>query len=215
MITLHSRLRHITAAASIYEDDFRNLGMIHIETDHTNAQGKPCTRLQATDGHVAIQVEHVNDNTLPGIPGFDPDQSGSTSGKIPAKAFEGALKICAKNTKKQHMALLSNVAVTITQDTITIASTNLSTSTVTPIKKAEGTYPDIDMCVPEGQPIAVFHVDVRLLARTLDAIGMMQDVKTPTVTLSFYEKDKTAMVIEGHDDCTTIRALIMPWKEGK
>lgn len=145
--------------------------------------------VEATDGSVLVRV--TNPNMIAEFPIVDgaPANGAAVDAIIPAKTFKETLM---RNKVRGGIApVLEQVSISQTEETLTLAHTDLASPTVVRVQAIKGPYPRTDQVFPEGEPVATFSVDAALLARALTVLATVQDDdRHHGVTISVYGEDR-------------------------
>lgn len=216
MLTLHRSLKHVARVASKESSRYALTGV------HVVAKGKRA-RVSATDGKSLIEVTAptIPAADLPTIEGFDAGANGAREAIVPTDAYKEAFK----PLKAGVPCCRETLAVTLQPERVTLASTDLATSRVSPVTPIEGKYPDFAHVFPEGPSTYAVVFDARRLGETLLAIADIledagesnrakkyRDQKPPAVLLEFFSPEKPVRISAGDPlaPCGTISALVMP-----
>lgn len=160
----------------------------------------------ATNGYKIIRIKH-NGQDLADFPAIDKATKVETLVEpilINAKQLLKKLKF----EKSKTLPILETVVLcNETPDFVSLASTDLDTSTVLQFKKCHERYPEYEAIFPKGEPLATTKLDVDKLIDTLQAF------KTEGVSyidVSVFDPRsavKFTGAVKGNDH---IEALLMP-----
>ena len=175
------------------------------------------TIIEATDGARMIRATLSKDGCRPEdypvIPGFEASANSANEVTIPLDVWKKAFKAMPK---RATMPILGHLALTMEETQATLASTDLSSASITPIKQTENhPFPNIDQVMPKDTPTFSIAFDANVLADTLKALAMLSDDgHKPMVRCEFHGPEKPARIVVCHaKESAQVEALVMPMRE--
>jgi hypothetical protein len=170
----------------------------------------PQYRATATDGKRLITVTGTSENpeTYPwqGIPALAHADNGATIAHISARDWQAAFKTIPTRCRPG----LEHVAVTMAENSVTMATTDLERSNVQTPRNVAGRFPDWQRVFPTSKPVVTIRIDPKLLAETLTTVATFTDAEAPAVSLIVYPKGAPVEIQAKNADGQTTRALVVP-----
>jgi hypothetical protein len=165
-------------------------------------------RACATDGRVLGIVTGPCDDpaAYPHIPALSSAPNSASSAVLSVKALDSACKAIPKRYGKP---ILGNLAVVLGETVSTLASTDLSSQSVSQPQNLEGRFPAVEHVMPAGAPVVTFSVDPKLLIALLTAAQAFTNDESKRVTFSVYAKN-APIKVDCDNDAQHFTGLIVP-----
>jgi hypothetical protein len=211
--TLHRAARHVARICST-DKNMNSCQGVHV-IDSTDTP-----TVEASDGKRLLRLEFKHPLTpedFPTIKAMESAPNSAAHAIVPAKAYVTALKAAPS---RGPITSLRHALVSIGEESSTFGTTDLETTTVTPIHNIEGRFPDtLDMLTSAEKDPKAFTCtfDARLLGELLltmaDILEETDPDSKPAVKLEFREPTTALRLTaggEGREDSPTLTALAMP-----
>ncbi len=164
-----------------------------------------CT--EASNGKYAIRVSmpEVESDDFPEVPGHDLDNELDIV--LPLSSIK-QIKI----PKKSKVPILRNVCLSKNNTNHYLTTTDLENMNTIDTIQIEGTFPDVDKCIPAEEPTVEFAVSAKYLRDICDYAAKHTD-ETNKIIISVINADKVIKIkfkTVDEQDCT---CLLIPMKK--
>lgn len=186
---------------------------------HVSREGDGSAIIEATDGGSLVWVilrkdESRNPADFPVVHGLDLAMDSQAEGIIPSDTWKAAFKALKKSGRtKAYLPILHHVALTMHEGQVTLAVTDLASSTVVPAKTIEGNYPKANDVIPpeDATPKATVWLDAQRLRKLLEIMEGLVEQGSHSVRLEVYDHLQ-AIAIRGRNDWKNLEVvgLVMP-----
>ncbi len=191
------------------EDNKFALTGVHVKVapDHASYM------IEATDTRMLARVEGLAEDfgSFPAPDLVRSAANGKTEALIPGTTWSKAF------TKKRsrHNPILEQTALVIGENESTFAHTDLSTSSVQPVRNQEGRFPPTDTILPTANPTFSCAVDADLLMKLLKVAAQFADGDHSRVTLEFHLAEgqtvvTKAVMLKAQNQTQKFTGLLMP-----
>jgi hypothetical protein len=183
-----------------------NLNTIHVTNDYT----------EATDGHFACRVakDNMDPDEFPVIENTGSDFEGKIDVCIPTEVLKGL-----KAPKKVSLPIFTYAKLTTGEKQHYLTSTDLTSTSITPIQKNDMEYPKVDQVLPNISNGIQIGLNVDLLG-TIVGYAKKYGAKAVMFTIPKNFDNTTPVEFEaklsnsglGSQDGQTAKGIIMPFR---
>lgn len=168
-------------------------------------------RAVATDGRIMAVVEKESDESkdFPTIPALQSATNTAKGGIVPTEALKKAKKGLSK---KNRVPVLNTIALKLNKNESTLATTNLTDSSIVPTRMIEGQYPRWEQVIPKEKPVFEISVSSGYLRELADIVDQFTETKNSSVHLQFTSPLKPIKV-EAFKDDAHLTVVVMPRKD--
>lgn len=147
---------------------------------------------------------------------FKDSENGKTATVIPALFFSEQMKGVTELNKKTRKPILKNVAVRMSEESITMEYTDTHKTVTSFSRKSDGIYPHIDRIIHRKRGKVSVILDGRQWCELANTVGKVcgfieEDDESKTVQIDFYETGKAVVIRAMNEDLEQkITAIVMP-----